>query len=293
MVGLSHRKIFRSLYQYRFVFLAVLTVAILGISFDISARPLSVRINRWLELQSLSGAVQFLQDGQWSQAQQGQRLGRVGEGVRTGSGSLARLAVDTQIGFVSVSENTELEITDLYTTSRGGKVTKLKVNRGQARMFVRRFTNPESSFEMITPAGVNGVRGTDFGVLTQPSGCAALAVLTGAVESAAQGEAVPVDENFQNLTCPGEPPSLPEPLSDDTDLDVFRLERQNRQEDQTLVLFQGHTSPYNLLVIEGETQEVGREGDFNLLLSLPGDEILNAKVITTLGTQQVYDLAVP
>lgn len=293
MVGLNRRTLLRSLCQHRFSLLAVLSFAMLGVAFETNARPLSVRVDRWLELRNFSGTVDYLRDGRWRQAQSGQRLRAVGEGVRTGTASLARLAVDTQIGFVSVSENTDLRITDIYTTSRGGKVTKLDVSRGQARVFVRPFTNPDSRLEIHTPSGVNGVRGTDFGVVTQPSGRSALAVIEGGVDSSAQGETVSVGANFQNLIFPGEPPSPAEPLSDDTDLDVVRLERQDRHTEQTMVVLQGQTSPYNLLVIEGETQGTGRKGDFDLLLPLPSDQTLEAKVITPLGTEQVYDLAVP
>ena len=277
----------------RFLLLLGSAFTAMGVSSKTSARPLSVRVNRWLELRNYSGTVDYLQNGQWRRAQSGQRLGSVGQGVRTGYGSLARLAVDTGIGLVSVSENTDLRVTQLYTTQRGGKVTELNVSRGQARMFVRPFTNPDSRFEIRTPSGVNGVRGTDFGVVTQPSGRSALAVLEGSVASSAQGQSVAVEANYQNLIFPGEPPSAPEPLVDDPSIDVQRLDRQNRHEDQTMVLLEGQTSPYNLFIVEGETQNTGREGDFSIVVPLPLNEVIEAKVITPSGTVEVYDLVVP
>ena len=137
MNGLNRNMLSRYLRPRRLVILTGLVVVAASISLKTDARPLSVRVNRWLELRSFSGTVDVRQSSQWGRAQSGQRLGAVGDGIRTGSGSLARLAVDTQVGFVSVSENTLLSITEFYTTPRGGKVTELDVSRGQARVFVR------------------------------------------------------------------------------------------------------------------------------------------------------------
>lgn len=293
MVKLNRSTLSRALSRKRFLLLVGLAVTTMGISGETEARPLSVRVNRWLELRNYSGSVDYLQNGQWRRAQSGQRLGSVGQGVRTGSGSLARLAVDTGIGFVSVSENTDLRITQLYTTQRGGKVTELNVSRGQVRMFVRPFSNPDSRFEIRTPSGVNGVRGTELGVVTQPSGRSALAVLEGSVASEAEGETVAVEANFQNLIFPGEPPSPPEPLVDDPSLGVDRLERRDRYEDQSMVLLEGQTSPYNLFIVEGETQDTGREGEFSIRVPLPLNEVIEAKIITPSGTEQIYELVVP
>ncbi|MEO0868601.1 MAG: hypothetical protein AAFY17_09165 [Cyanobacteria bacterium J06642_11] len=77
--------------KYRFSLLIILATLVLGVSLGTSAQPLSVRVNRWLEVRNLSGTVDALQNGQWKQAQIGQKLGNVGDGIRTGSASLARL----------------------------------------------------------------------------------------------------------------------------------------------------------------------------------------------------------
>ncbi|MBT9317068.1 FecR domain-containing protein [Leptothoe spongobia TAU-MAC 1115] len=267
-----------------------------GLASETSARPLSVRVNRWLELRNASGTVDFLQSGQWRQAQVGQRLGSVGDGLRTGAGSLARLALDTQVGFVTVSENTTFSITQLYTTPRGGKVTELDVPRGQVRLFVRRFTNPDSSLEIRTPAGVNGVRGTDFGIAIQPSGRSSLAVEEGSVASSAQGESVTVPEGYQNYTIPGQPPSEPMPITEDPNLNILRIESQ-RRDGEEIVFLDGATFFVNSLVIEGVTQEIIADeddeqiGTFSLEVPLPADRSsIEVKVITPLGKTQIYDV---
>ena len=221
MVGLNRTTL--SPRPRRFAMLVLVTVVLVSLStFVAQARPLSVRIDRWLELRNASGTVDTLQSGQWQQAQLGQRLGAVGDGLRTGPSSLARLAVDTQVGFISVSENSTFRITQLYTTPRGGKVTELDVPRGQVRVFVRRFTNPDSRLEIRTPAGVNGVRGTDFGIAIQPSGRSSLVVQEGSVASEAQGVSVPVNAGFQNFTIPGQPPTDPVPITEDPNLNLSR-----------------------------------------------------------------------
>ncbi len=291
MIGFNRRIRSRQLQPHRWVLLTSLAILVAGISLETDARPLSVRVDRWLELRNVSGTVDFLRSGQWLPAQVGQRLETVGDGVRTGAGSLARLAVDTQVGFVSVSENSTLRITQLYTTLRGGKVTELDVSRGQARVFVRPFTNPDSRLEIRTPAGVNGVRGTNFGIAIQPSGRSSLVVEEGLVVSEAQGVSVPVNAGFQNFTVPGEPPSEPVPITEDPSLNLSRLERQ-RSEGESIVVVEGRTAPVNLLVIDDETQEIDRDGNFELELPIT-DRRIEVTVVTPLGTMQVYELVVP
>ncbi|WP_323367000.1 FecR family protein [Leptothoe sp. PORK10 BA2] len=269
----------------------------MGLTAEISASPLTVRVNRWLELRNFSGAVDSRQNGQWRQAQIGDRLRTVGDGLRTGAGSLARLAVDTQVGFVSLSENTTLTVSQLYTTSSGGKVTELDVPRGQARVFVRPFTNPESRLEIRTPAGVNGVRGTDFGIAIQPSGRSSLVVEEGSVAASAQGQSVAVNSGFQNFTIPGEPPSDPMPITENPNLNIRRVDPQRRNGEE-IVLLEGTTFFVNLLVIDGVTQEIIADendeqiGNFALEVPLPADKRIEVTVTTPLGKVQIYDVVV-
>jgi hypothetical protein len=278
----------RYVHSHRLATVICFTLIFLFISVTTYERPLSARDERWLELRNLSGIVEVLRNGWWSQAQRGQRLSSVGNSIRTGYGSLARLAVDTGVGFVGVSQDTELRISELYTTSRGGKVTELEVKYGQARVFVRPFTNPDSRLEIRTPSGVMGVRGTNFGMDIQPNGRTALATLEGAVTSSAQGESVSVLGGFQNHTFPGEPPSVPTPLSNDTSLNISKLAR-----DRGIIEVKGQISPYNLLFIERISQDTDREGNFDLQFPLPEDNTLQAEVITPLGTEQIYELVAP
>lgn len=299
MIGLNrHILLFRHSRLRQFVLLAVLAVMTVGLVSKTDARPLTVRVDRWLEVRNVSGTVDIWQNNQWRQAQSGQRLSSVGHGMRTGAGSLARLAVDTQVGFIGLSENTAIAITRMETTASGGKITNLEISRGQARVFVRPFTNPESQLEIRTPAGVNGVRGTEFGVAIQPSGRSSLVVEEGRVDSSAQGQSVPVNEGFQNFTVPGEPPSEPMPITEEPNLNIQRLERQRRAGEVT-VLLEGSTFVVNALVIEGTTQEIivdednTQIGRFAVELPLPADRRIEVTVTTPLGKTQIYDVVVP
>lgn len=253
------------------------------------AQTLPVRVNRWLELRQTSGSVTFVQGSRTQPARTGLRLQAVGDGLRTGASARATLAVDTQIGFVQVSENTDLHITELRTTSNGGRVTELRINRGQARLQARPFTVPDTELNIRTPAGVSGVRGTIFGISVQPDGRTGVVTQEGIVVTTAQGQSVAVRAGFQSSITPGEPPTPPTPLVDDPSLNLRIL----RTVEGTTVEIGGRVDPLNLLVIEETTQILDPDGEFNVRLPLPADRRIQALVTTPLGQQQAYELVVP
>ena len=284
----------------RYRILCLILLCTLALSVSVSARTLSVRADRWLEFRSTTGAVEVTQGGQTRTAQVGSRISGVGDTVRTADRSSARLAVDTQIGFVLVAENSAVRISRLRSTRRGGRVTELTVDRGQARLQVRSFTNPESELNIRTPAGVNGVRGTEFGVAIQPNGRTGLATLEGEVAAIAAGETVAISAGLQTMVVPGEPPDPPMPLRDDPFLDVVALGWEFEDTStgqaadlQRIVIFQGQTDPVNLLIVNGETQPTDRTGRFDLSLPVEDSRQLQVTVITPLGTEQAYELAIP
>jgi hypothetical protein len=189
-----------------------------------------------------------------------------------------------------VSENTDLRISRLQASPSGGRMTELTIERGQARLQVRPFTNPDSEFEIRTPAGVSGVRGTEFGVAVQPDGRTGVATLEGSIEASAQGESVTVPAGFQTLIVQGEPPTPPVPLTDDPGLDVTVL-RSIRVDGAAGVQLAGRIDPVNLLMIEGMIQPTDRTGAFDV--QLPVGDRIRATVVTPLGTEQLYELVVP
>jgi hypothetical protein len=267
---------------------------LLAISFSASerqvdAQSLQVRVDRWLEVRQATGTVTY-QQGQTSRnARVGTRLQAVGETIRTGQGASAVLAVDTGVGFVNVSENTTVRVQSLEVTNSGGRITQLQVSGGQARLQVRRFTNPDSRLEIQTPAGVSGVRGTDFGVSVQPDGKTGVVTLEGGVVASAQGQSVAVNGGFQSLVIPGEPPSPAVPLTNNPALDLRQLTAEANQTARIV----GQVDPVNLVQIEDETLVLDRQGNFDVTIPLSASRSIEAVVTTPLGRQQVYELLVP
>ncbi|MBW4464057.1 MAG: FecR family protein [Pegethrix bostrychoides GSE-TBD4-15B] len=249
---------------------------------------LNVRINRWLEVQQLSGTVTYQQGSRSRSARLGDRLQAVGDRLATGSDSTATLAVDTQIGTVEVAERTSLLIKALEITPSDGRITRLQVDKGRVQLRVRPFTNPDSRLEIETPAGVSGVRGTEFGVVVSPTGKMGVATLEGSVVTDAQGEEVEVPAGFQNVTLPGEPPTQPVPFNNQPNFE-YRVERVIRRSIRRIVV-EGQVDPTSTVLIKGEPQEIDRDGRFSLLLPAPSRLRLTVTVITPLGQEQSYDL---
>jgi hypothetical protein len=271
-----------------------------------SVQSLSIQGNRWLTIDQLTGSVEFTPYGDSSrQAKVGDRLSSVGDILATGAEASARLEVDQRTGFVTMAENSQVQVQTLSITNGGGHVTELSVDSGQVRLRVRPLTNPGSRIEIHTPAGVSGVRGTDFGVTVQFDGVTGVATAEGSVASSAQGKTVAVVANTQSSIFPGEPPTDPEPLRNDPTLFIERLTTLPGSEPgNIMVQVVGYTDTVNLLEINGDLKNLDREGHFNLVVpllgemgsaTLPSPQALRipAKVTTPLGTEQRYELVVP
>ena len=249
-----------------------------------------VRVDRWLSVSTLAGSVTREQGNQSQAARLGDRLQSVGDGITTGRGANASLEVDTGVGTVFVSEGTKMRVQGLEMAPDNGRITRLQVTQGQVRLKVRRFTHGGSRLEIQTPSGLSGVRGTEFGIAVQPNGKTGLAVLQGKVVTSAQGATVPVDRGFQNFTIPGEPPSPPESLRDDTSLEYSfdkAIEKGVRR-----VRLVGRVDSVNSVMVGGVPQSTDREGRFRTDVKLvPSYFKIQVIVKTPLGKQKVYDLA--
>jgi FecR protein len=248
-----------------------------------------VRVDRWLQIQQFSGQVLFLQGDRSRAARVGDRLQSPGDGVSTGKNSAASLLVDTAVGTIEIAEDTELRVQSLEMAPDDGRITRLLVNKGQARLRLRPFTNRGSRLEIRTPASLSAVRGTTFGLAVQPNGKTGLAVNEGAVNSGAMGQELNVVGGFQNFTIQGEPPSQPVSLRNDTSLQYEfkrKIERGIRK-----VQLVGQVDPVNAVLINGLAQNTDREGRFSSNLQpLPSLLRFQVVVITPLGKQQQYNL---
>lgn len=273
--------------QYPWLALGCFSViAVFMVSVDTAAIP--VRVDRGLSVRQMQGDVTVLRSRGAAPAMAGDFLGAVGDGLRTGPRSSAVLDVDTDVGFLDVSERTEMRIRTLEMATDGGRITHLNVSQGQVRVRLRRFTNPGSQFEIETPAGISGVRGTEFGVSVQENGKTGLATLSGAIETTAAGESVAVPGGFQNLMLPGEPPTQPVPLRDDPGLEYERevfFERNTR-----FVALMGQVDPVNTVFVDGAPQEVNRQGEFRLTRLATSRLRVEVLVVTPLGRQEVHEI---
>lgn len=255
------------------------------------ASALQVGVNRWLAVRQTSGSAWVQTQQQASQpAKPGMRLQAVGDRVKTGDRSSMVLEVNTGAGFVHVAEKTNLVIQKMQKTGSGGQITQLQVASGQVRLQVRPFTDPSSRLEVQTPAGISGVRGTEFGISVQPNGKTGVATLKGGVATAAQGKSVLVKGGFQSLIIPGEAPSPATPLKNDPRLDVRQLSSVgNRQ-----VRIVGQVDPVNLLAIANLPQTTDRQGNFDITIPTSAqNQRITAVVTTPLGKQQTYELSPP
>lgn len=267
----------------------IITLLVLSIAFpSLAQRSLTVRVDRWLSIAQMQGSVALMRGDSARTAQMGDRLTAVGDGVTTGANSAAVLTVDTGIGFVNVFQNTQVRVQALAIAPDNGRITRLAVPRGQVRLQLRRFTHRGSELEIETPAGVSGVRGTEFGLSVQPDDKMAVATLTGSVETIAQGERVLVPAGFQNLTLPGEPPSPPTPLTDSTEL-RYRVDRLI-ENDLRRIRLVGQVDPVNTVLVGEEPQVTDRNGLFSLEFPARSRQRLQVTVVTPLGNQQVYEL---
>jgi preprotein translocase subunit YajC len=268
----------------------ILVLVGLGSTLHASAADdrLQVKINRWLEVRRTNGQVLYSR-GQTSQAARtGMRLLSVGDTVSTKSGSSAVLAIDIGTGFINISENTTITVKKLQVGTRGERLTELQVNAGQARLQLRPLTHSASRVEIHTPAGVAGVRGTEFGVSVQDNGKTGVGTMNGSVATSAQGQTILVKAGFQNLTIPGEPPSTPVPLREDTRLNIRQLVANGSQ-----VHIIGTVDPVNLLMIAKQNQNIDSSGKFDVTVPFAPNRRVEAVVVTPLGKKQLYELAVP
>jgi hypothetical protein len=245
---------------------------------------------RWLEIRRITGRVTFRVNSRSTRAAAvGDRLQAVGQGVSTGPRSSAVLAIDDGIGFIQVSENTDLQVRSLHIQYGGGKITELRVNRGQARLNVRRFTNPNSRLRINTPAGVAAVRGTEFGITVTESGRSGITTESGVVEVSAQDTTVTLTPHQFSTIVPGEAPAPARFISIDLSLQVQSIVPLGVNQ----LVFTALTEAPNLVLINGQEVSVDQNGGIAATVVKPADKQLNVLIRNPLGQEQSYMYQVP
>ncbi len=252
-------------------------------------QSIDVRIERWLAVKQVSGDVErFGVDGVHPAAVN-DRLTEVGDGIRTGPDSASSLEVDTGVGTIDLRENTEITIQDLALAQDNGRITHLYVSRGGVVLNLRRFNHPGSELEIETPSGVSGVRGTAFGLTVQPDGATGVATRTGAVYARAQAVEVTVNDGFQTLIRPGEPPLEPTPIPPEPFFE-YEVEYIIRGGLRRLMLV-GTVDPINQVFVEREQQVLGPDGQFQYEVPAARGAQVKVLVITPLGDEAEYEIS--
>jgi FecR protein len=237
---------------------------------------------RYINVQRVIGNVTYRNSLKPVKA--GDRLTNIGQGISTGANSSAVLTLDVGVGTINVSANTNFVIKELKNTANGGKVTLLEVSKGQVRIALRPFTNPQSRLEVQTPAGIAGVRGTEFGVLVADDGQTNVLTNTGSVGVTGAGETVEVDAGYATIVAMGQPPLPPKPTQDDLYLEVYPAEWFP---DNGWTVF-GKVNPFNFVWVNGKQIPVMEDGSFFLAYgdALP-TEMQAIRVLTPLGQTRI------
>ncbi len=262
--------------------LAAAALTPLGRSLRSPAQPV---YSRYLEVNRLSGSVTYRRN---RSARVGDRLTAAGHSLTTGGRSSVILNVDFGIGTITVAENTHLVVARLDILQDGAYVTVVRVDRGQARIQTRPFTNVNSRLELHTPTGVASVRGTDFGVNVSQAkdtmGKTGVGTLSGLVGTIAQGETVEVGGGQATLVLPGEAPGSLLELDRALSLDLTEIARRGRN-----LNLRGSTNPTNTLLVDGEEIPLGPTGRFDTQYALPHrDSSITLQVRNPLGEVRDY-----
>lgn len=271
-----------------FLKLFLLAAPLLTLTLPVEAQTLPVRSNRAIEIRRVRGDVSYQNQQRLRPAKVGDRLRVPGDGVLTGNRSYTILAIDTDIGTAHVSEKTELRIKTLSVTANGGRVTVLLVSKGQARLQIRPFNNPESSFEIETPSGVAGVRGTDFGIGVEPTGKTNIATLEGTIAAIAQGETILVEKGFGSIIFPGEPPTPPRVFTNDVSIKRVSIVRTSLG----TVLWKAEVDPFNLVWVNDQHVPVGKDGEIRATALLPLSRRARIRVQSPLGRERIYNVII-
>jgi hypothetical protein len=252
---------------------------------------LRFQVVRALEVSDLTGTVMVRLDGKLEAAKVGQRLQKVGDRIETQAGAKAVLRLDTQAGTIELAPNTLLRIEHIAVSPKGGYQTQLFLERGQAKVKVKKFENLDSSLEIQTPAGVSGVRGTEFGLTVQPNGDTGIGTQAGKVLVTGQGQSVEIPAGYQTLLRLGRTPESAKALIDRPQLKLRWL----TQTQMGAIRLAGQIDPINLLLVNQVAYPLDAQGCFDVILPGPQgwQSPLTATVITPLGQQQRYELAIP
>ena len=255
-------------------------------------KSIQVRTNQWLKVEKITGNVTYrnLYNYENRAAKVGDRLQAASDEISTGANGLALLSVDTGVGSIYVTENTTIKIVSFRTAADNGRITNLSIPRGKARLQIRKFTNRGSQFNIQTPSGISGVRGTSYYVSVKPNGNTVVTTFKGKVATTAQNQTKMVNGGFQNLTVVGQPPSTAVPIINDASL-RYVIDRQASSSGR-FILFVGYTNPFNTVKVDELEQSLDESGKFSLRFPATSSLKVKVTVKTSTGKIQIYEIPI-
>jgi hypothetical protein len=191
----------------------VLTILLAGTLIGCSGGP-SGNPSPLASLSKAAGDVSVSNDGDsWTGAHVGMSLD-TGDGIKTGDNSTAQITF-LDGSTIDLQANTEIDIVSLEISSEtGSKTITLDQIIGDTISRVTHLVDPESSYEIDTPSGTAGVRGSSMRVRVikddpqYQDGTALVTNLEGTVYTVAHGKEVDVPMGQTCILIPGEWPEL-------------------------------------------------------------------------------------
>ena len=264
---------------FRLVALLFLGI-LLTFAIPLLARDIQLPASRFVEVRQIRGTVTY----QGRPARVGDRLTSPGQQIVTGRQSSAVLTVDTGIATINVAELTTIQVQNLSMAANGGRITRLSVPRGQARIQARPLTNSNSRLEISSPAGVTGVRGTEFGVGVGPNGKTGVSTLEGAVATTAKGRTVTVNGGYSSLVFPGDPPTPPKLTQENLKYELISLSAIDRNRVRLICT----VDPLNLVFLNDQPLEMDKTGRVDTVVPRPANAEYRVVVRSPLGKEELH-----
>ncbi|MGK7929124.1 MAG: FecR domain-containing protein, partial [Spirulina sp.] len=249
-----------------------------------SATPESSNRDRYVQIRSVEGNVTF--NGQPVNVGDRLPVSETGVGLETGAGSMATLEMDDTIGTVEVRENSKIRVTGLDLLESGGKTTGIFLAKGRTRVRVRRFNNPDSRFNIKTPSGNAGVRGTEFGLTVLPTGETRMAVISGTVVLEGTDGEIESHDGGGGVVFPGKPPIASGQIGDSKTVNMELLENG-----RVRVIAIVH--PIHFVYLNEQEISSNPQGEFIAEIPIPSARRLRVSIVDPFGREEVSNLLVP
>jgi hypothetical protein len=199
--------------SWRSIFKILALVPVIMFSLGITACGSKVAAFSPLTVLSLAGGnVHILKTGSnnWSDGKEGMTL-ETGYKIKTDSGSKATITFfDGSV--IELNGDTEISLDQIVSKSgSSSKIIKIGQEIGETTSRVVKLVDPASRYEVETPAGVAGVRGSTMVVNVAKDGTTQVYNVEGTISLTARGKEVVVPAGSSSSVKVGDTPGAPQP----------------------------------------------------------------------------------